>query len=414
VGVLSALLLLSAVPSLVAGNWPGWRGPSGDGVVKESKVPLKWSSTENIRWKVPLPERGNSSPVVWGNRIFLTQALEAEKQRTLMCLDRETGKTLWHAKVAFEGEDVSHSTNPYCSASPITDGERVIVWYGSAGVHCYDLEGKLLWQRDLGVQKHDFGYGSSPILHEDLCILNFGPGDRSFVIAMNKETGETVWQVDVPDAEMQYQGPIYSYSTPIVIDQEGIPVLVTAYPARLVGLNPKTGEELWRCEGLDQNVGSSPVYGDGVAVIMAGFRGQSIAFTPKGKGDLTESHRLWQIRQAVLSTGVIHDGHFYALKSSGVAMCLDLQKGTVVWEERLASPEANNNSWSSMNLVGDKIYVPNQSGVTFVLKAAPKFEVLAVNRIEPELTNASLAFADGQIYLRTHTHLWCIGETDAP
>lgn len=183
------LLTLTTCASLItasASSWPEWRGSGGGGVADEKGLPTRWSSQENIRWKVPLPDRGNSTPAVWGNRVFITQPIESEGKRLVLCLDRISGKELWRAGTTYNLPEETHETNPQCSASPSTDGERVIAWFGSAGVFCYDVNGKELWKRDLGKQKHNWGYSSSPVIHKDLVILHFGPGERAFLVALNK------------------------------------------------------------------------------------------------------------------------------------------------------------------------------------------------------------------------------------
>ena len=174
------------------------RGADGNGICRETNLPSRWSTNENVRWRVPLPDRGNSTPIVWSNRVFVTQAIEREKRRTLMCFDRRAGKLLWQRGPIWTDKEVTHPDNPPCTPSPVTDGERVIAWFGSAGVYCFDFDGRELWRRDLGPQKHEWGYASSPVLYLDFCFLNFGPGQRSFVIALEKKTGATVWQRDAP------------------------------------------------------------------------------------------------------------------------------------------------------------------------------------------------------------------------
>ena len=192
-GRCQSMLLLSGVccwalvaPESIAADWPAWRGPRGTGVSDETDLPLKWSPTENVKWRMALAERGNSTPIVSNGRVFVTQAVG--KRRTLMCFGRAEGELIWQQGVTTQAtDDPTHATNPYCSASPVTDGERVIVWFGSDGLHCYDFSGRKLWSRDLGVQQHIWGYGSSPVMHGDLCFLNFGPGARSFLIAVEQE-----------------------------------------------------------------------------------------------------------------------------------------------------------------------------------------------------------------------------------
>ena len=410
---------------LVAGasHWPAWRGDAaGSGVADESRVPLKWSDTHNIRWKLPLPERGNSTPVVWGDKVFLTQAIEAEDRRTLICVDRATGKVLWQKGVTWTEPERTHRTNPYCSASPVTDGERVIAWFGSAGVHAYDLEGRKLWERNLGRQDHEWGYGSSPILYQDLCILFFGPGANEFLVALNKRTGETVWRVDPPALEKrprtdgfrgrEERGIVGAFGTPIIIREQDRDALVMSYPQKLVAYDPATGRELWRCDGMNELVYTSPIHGDGVIVGMGGYFGTAMAVKAGGEGDVTGTHRLWREERTKnrIGSGIVHDGHIYIYNSDGFAECLDLQTGERIWLERMPTKGPEGESWSNMILVGDRIYVPNQSGDVVVLKASPDYEVLAVNGVGNELTNASLAVSDGDIFLRTHEHLYCISK----
>jgi outer membrane protein assembly factor BamB len=416
--ILPAMFLFLAA-GLQAGNWPAFQGPKGSGLTPETRLPVRWSGTENVRWKVPLPDRGNSSPIVWGDRVFITQAIEKENRRTVMSLNRADGKVLWQSGTTYSDEDPTHQANPYCSASPVTDGERVIAWFGSAGVYCYDLNGKELWRCDLGKQSHEWGYAASPIIHGDLCFLNFGPGERTFLIALDKTTGKTIWKVDVPQVQPkertdgfagQTRGVIGSWSTPIVIDAHGPEELIMSFPEQVRAFDPKTGKELWACDGLNPLIYSSPVYGDGVVVAMGGFQGTLVAVKPGGNGNVTATHRLWkrERNKNQLGTGVIHDGYFYVLDTPGIAECLELNTGKLVWEKRVNGAGPKNESWSSMILAGDKIYVLNQSGDTIILRASPKFEIIGVNSIGNELTNASLAVSDGELFIRTHQNLWCI------
>lgn len=406
-----------------ADNWPAWRG-EGLGIVHEKNLPLRWSATENVRWKVALPDRGNSSPVVWGNRIFIAQALEKEGRRTLMCLNRADGKVLWQRGADYTEKEQTHNTNPYCSSTPVTDGERVIVWFGSAGIACYDFEGKELWRRDLGKQNHIWGYGGSPILYRDLWILNFGPGERSFLIALDKRTGKTVWQQDVPVREFKTRndnfsgndkGEIGSWSTPLLVHAEGRDELIISWPGELRAFAPLTGKELWRCDGLNPLIYTSPIYGEGVVVTMGGYCGSALAVRPGGNGDVTQTHRLWHAPRSKknrLASGVIKDGHIYVANMEGFVECIELKTGRIVWEERMPSKGPKSESWSSAILVEDRVYIPNQSGDVVVLRASPKFEVLSVNSVGNEMCNASLAVSNGDMFLRTHQHLWCFGANE--
>lgn len=337
-----------------------------------------------------------------------------------MCFDRRDGKLLWQSGVTFPEKEPTHETNPYGSASPVTDGERVIASFASAGLYCYDFNGKEIWHRNLGQQKHIWGNAASPILHGDLCVLNFGPGERTFLIAVNKRTGATVWQVDEPGGHSGEKKPgesgnnwIGSWTTPIVINQNGREELVMTFPKRVCAFDPKTGKEIWTCAGLNPLVYTSPLFSEGIIVGMGGFNGSALAVKADGTGDVTATHRLWlqpKTKQRI-GSGVISDGHIYILNDPGVAECFELKTGKLVWEERLKGPGVNSTSWSSMVLADGKLYGINQSGDTFVVKASPKFELLNTNPLG-EQTMASLAISDGAIFIRTHKNLWCIGGRD--
>lgn len=420
----STLMLAATlfVADLNAANWPEWRGAGRTGVAEEPALPTSWSAEANVRWKVALPGPGNSTPVIWEDRVFLTQAVEGEHQRLLMCLDKATGKLLWQKGTVYADPEKTHETNPQCSASPATDGERVVTWFGSAGVFCHDMEGKELWRRDLGKHEHNWGYASSPILHKDLAILHFGPGERAFMVALNKKTGETVWQMDIPQVDPEVRtdgfagrkgGMIGSWSTPIVVKAGGREELVISLASRLLGLDPATGKELWSCDGLNPLVYTSPIYGEGTVVAMGGFRGTTIAVTPGGNGDVTKTHRKWMTPQTEnrLGSGVIHDGHVYVLNMTGIAECLDLATGKSIWKERFRGRAAKNDSWSNLVLANGLLYGLNQSGETIVAKASPNFEIVSINSLTGDMTNSSLAVSDGLVFIRTHAHLWCVGST---
>jgi outer membrane protein assembly factor BamB len=259
-GTLVLLLLSSAISN--ASNWPSWRGDlAGTGKSTETDLPLKWSKTENVKWRVELPNRGNSTPVVWGNRVFISQVVEKENFRSLMCFNRKNGKLLWQRGVKFSEKESTHRTNPYCSASPVTDGKRVIVTFGSAGVYCYDFSGKELWQRDLGPQSHTWGNASSPILYQGVCILYHGPGKDAFLIGMDKDSGSTVWQYNEPKWKIgkrtdgfkgkEDTGIVGSFCTPIVVNAKGRDELIMSFPTEIKAFNPATGDELWNCRGLN-------------------------------------------------------------------------------------------------------------------------------------------------------------------
>jgi len=411
-----AALLLSG-PFAFADNWPAWRGPHGNGVCDETGLPTKWSTTDNVVWKVTLPDRGNSTPIVWGDRVFVTQAVEKDGTRSLLCFDRKDGALLWQKGTTWTEKELTHGTNPPCASSPVTDGERVIAWFGSAGIFCFDLEGKELWKRDLGSQKHIWGYGASPVLVGDLVCLNFGPGDRSFLVALNKKTGETVWQHDEPlnregTSEARFANPDYygSWSDPLVCDINGRKELVISLPFRVCSFDPSSGKELWHSTGINPLVYTSPLFADGVVVGMGGFNGMSIALKAGGEGDITQSARLWRHPKTKqrIGSGVIHDGHIYIHNDPGIAECFELATGKLVWEQRLQGEGRRGTNWSSIMLADGLCYTMTQGGDGFVFKASPQFEQVSANALG-EHSNSSIAPGNGQLFIRTYQHLWCIG-----
>jgi outer membrane protein assembly factor BamB len=405
-----------------AGNWPSWRGDlAGSGLVKGETVPLKWDTKHNVRWRVPLPDRGNSTPIVWGDKVFITQATEADKRRTVMCFDKRTGELLWRSGVTYAKKETTHKTNPYCSGSPATDGRIVVANFASAGAVAYDLDGQQLWHRDLGPQEHEWGSSTSPVLFGDVCILYHGPGPHSMLYALDKLSGRTVWKRKVEERDNldrvdgfrgRKDGMTGSFSTPIIIRVNGRTELVVSEANTLRAVNPEDGSELWHCDGLNPLVYTSPVYDGNVVLAMGGYFGASLVVKPGGSGDVT-ANRLWHEARAKknrLATPVMHEGHAYFVNMSGFMTCLDLKTGVTVFAERLPATKSDPGVWGSPVLVGDRVYVTNQSGDTHVVRASPKFELLASNPVG-EYSNSSLAVSGGAIYLRTHTSLWCIGSS---
>lgn len=408
---ITLLLALCPLLSLHADNWPMWRGVNGDGTTTESNLPENWSTTENVVWKVALPEAGNSTPVVWGDKVFVTQAIEKEGKRLLLCFDKKTGKQLWDAGTMYKEPELTHRTNPYCSASPATDGERVIVFHASAGVFCYDMNGKEQWQRtDLGKQHHIWGNGTSPVLAGDRVFLNFGPGANTVLYCFDKTTGKTIWQHAEPGGASGEAGNtewLGSWSDPLLRKVGTREELFMTYTGRACAFDPADGKELWTCSGLTKLVYNSPLYADGVVIAMCGYGGSALAVKAGGNGDVTEKNRVWHLPKVSqrIGSGVIHDGYHYILSDGGIAECRDLKTGEMVFQERLKG-----NNWSSLVLSADgKCYAANQIGDCFVFKASPTFELLATNSLGEKIIG-SIAVSDGQLFIRGYSNLWCIGK----
>ena len=422
------------VAAAQADDWPAWRGPTGQGLSSDRGVPVKWTAKENVRWKVALEFPGNSTPIVWGDKILLTQAnkdpnpkKDADgkvdpkqskdgKVRSLLCLSRADGKTVWRQDVKYDEFERNWPNIPYANASPATDGERVVACFGSAGLYCYDLSGKELWKRtDLGQWDHIFGNGASPVIHGDLVVQWCGPNDPkgdNYLLAVNKKTGETVWRHDEPYG---------SWITPLVARVNDKDQLIIGQSRDvknrpeaewgfLKGIDPASGKELWRCRGLNSYFYASPLFADGIAVGMSGYGGSAFAVKLGGKGDVT-ADRLWLQKAPAnqrVGSGVIVGGHVYVVDENAIPRCYDLKTGENKWAD--AERVKGQLTWGSMVHAEGRLYVMMRDGTTVVLAADPKFEVLAVNPLEPgEQTNSSPAIAGGEIYLRTFKHLYCIG-----
>jgi len=406
---LFAAIALTAVAR--ADNWPAWRGPTGQGRSAEKNLPLKWSAKENVKWKIELPDAGNSTPVVWGDKIFLTQATEKGKRRSLWCLSRKDGSKLWEKTVEYDEAEPKHETNTYCAASPVTDGERVVVSHGSAGLYCYDFSGKELWRRDFGPCHHIWGNAASPVIYKNLVILNFGPNEKTFLVAVNKADGKDVWKNDeVGKKPGDYFG---SWSTPVVAEVKGRTELVMSWPSVVKSYEPADGKLLWECRGLEKEGGAdrltyaSPLVSDDGIVAMAGYGGAAIGVKPGGSGDVTDTHRLWRVAKGNpqrIGSGVIVGEYAYVVNEPSVA-CIELKTGKEVWTQSVAG-----NSWSSIVHADGKLYLVSQRGETYVLAAKPELDLIARNSLDGATTRASLVASDGELFIRTYKHLWCIAE----
>lgn len=408
-----ALVAWNQGSTVWAADWLQFRGPGGSGIAEEKSAPVEWGPDKNILWRAELPDPGNSSPVVSAGKVFITVAAEEGRRRSLLCFDRKTGEQLWERTVEYDKEEPTHKTNPYAGSSPACDGERVVVWHSSAGMYCYDYSGNLLWNVDLGEFIHIWGYGASPIFYQDLVINNCGPGERTFLIALDKRTGKEVWRTNEEGGDSGLgEGRrkwIGSWSTPIIAKIDGRDQLVVSFPRHVKSYDPRTGQMIWECAGLGDLVYTSAVVGDDVIVAMGGYHGPAIGLKPGGQGNITEKAQLWrQDRRNPqrIGSGVIIDGLMYMANTDGTVECLDPRTGEQKWKDRLSGGSL----WGSIVAVGDNLYVTSQRGDTVVFKANPeKLEEIAVNSLR-ENSNSTIAVSDGQIFLRTFKALYCIGE----
>lgn len=415
----SACGLLLASPALPLQDWPQWRGPDGNGVASPQSVPLEWDRETNVRWRTPLAQPGNGSPVVRGGRVFLTIPEDEEGLgRSLLCFSTEDGRLLWKRTVAFDRAMPTHGTNPHCSTTPAADGERVVVWHASAGLHAYDHDGELLWSRDLGEFRHPWGHGTSPVLHDGRVLLHTGPGETSFVAAFDLASGETVWRVEEPEhrtAEQLEQKRLSgSWCTPLVERVGGRDLVLCAHPSRVVAYDAATGEEVFWCAGLVSDRGdltySSPVVADGTWVVQGGYVGPSFGVRLDGEGDVTQTHRVWH-RPDVMSncaSGVFAGGAVFLPDMGGFVYCIDPSDGSVRWKSRVG----RGGTWGSIVLADGRLYLMDQNGTTSVFAPnADALELLARNPLG-EATNSTPAIAGGEVFLRTHEALYCISDAE--
>lgn len=404
--------------SATGGDWPSFRGPHGTGETDAANLPTEWSKEKNIKWFYKLPGPANSSPIVSNGRVFVTCAENEGKKRNLYCIDRKTGKQVWVESVDYDKAEVMHKTNHHSGATPAADGERVVVWHGSAGLYCYSFAGKLQWKAtDMGPFTHIWGFGSSPIIHKGKVFLNAGPGKTQFIAAFNLNDGKLLWKKDEPGGSDSRKGRLNgSWSTPIVRTIDDKEQLICSMSTRVLALDPETGETLWELGGLEGSKGdlmyTSPVFRDNVGVVMGGYSGPIVAFRLGGSGDVTEKNTVWKSErpqpQRIGSGVVVGDYIYVANADSGTANCFHLETGMQMWRERLG----NGAHWGSIVHADGKLYVTNQRGVTHVFKPNPeKFERLATNDLK-EPSNSTPAISDGELFIRTARGLYCIGNGD--
>jgi outer membrane protein assembly factor BamB len=395
-----ALLLLTA--PLQAGEWPCWRGPRGDGTSDDKNVPIRWSKTENVVWKVAIPGKGHSSPIVWGDRVFVTTCLEKEQKRVLLCLDGRTGKQLWERAVLTAKLEQKHGLNSFASSTPATDGKHVWVTFledPKIQVVCYDMEGKEAWRKSPGEFHSKHGFCTCPVLYKDMVILNGDQDGDGYLVALDKKTGKERWRTERPNNTR-------SYCTPIIVEAAGKKQLVLTGSKCVASYDPDNGKQHWIIDGPTEQFVASMVYLDGVFFLTAGFPTYHLlAIKPDGKGDVTKSHVLWHETKGAgyVPSPVAHDKYFFNVTDGGVAGCWESKTGKRQWLQRLGRHHS-----ASPVSAGGYLYFLDDDGVTFVVEPGSKFKVVSRNALEEECY-ASPAVAHGRMYIRTLHHLYCLG-----
>ncbi len=387
-----AVLIVSV--SACARDWPRWRGPDGNAVCDDEPLPVSWSATEGVAWKAALPGEGSSSPIVWGDAVFVTSSLEDGTRRFLHCLDRRSGASRWSCETKDPDPERTSALTGHAAATPVTDGTRVIAYFGNAGAVCTDFAGEVLWRRRLGDFDSELGLASSPILHRGLVILLCDhDGDRfrsfdSFLIALDERTGETVWKTVRP-------GLFRSWSTPIVAAGE----LIVCAQDEVRAYDPETGRLIWAARETTGWVAPSPVAGSGLLFVTSGKDGPTVAIRSGGEV-------AWRVARGgpYVCSPLIYGGLLYVLDEQGILVCRESATGREVYKRRLPG------KFSASPVAGDgKLYFTNEAGTTTVVQAGPKFAVLAENRLDEE-TLASPAISRGALLFRSGKHLYCIGK----
>jgi outer membrane protein assembly factor BamB len=411
--LLTLVVTICSLASLNADNWPQWRGPLLNGASTETNLPLKWTADSNVAWKLPLPEWSGATPIVWGDFIFLSVAQGSAL--SLWCIDRRGPAVVWKAPLG-TGNHQEQKQN-MSSPSPVTDGSHVYVMTGTGILKSFDFKGQEVWGRDIQHEYGRFGlnwgYASSPLLYQDAIFVQVLHGmktnDPSYLLRVDKNTGKTVWKVERPTSAVQ-ESPD-AYTTPALVVNGAEAELVISGGDVVTGHDPTTGKELWRLSGLNPShhgsyrIVASPVVAGGM-IIAPSRQNPMIALRPGGRGDVTQSHKLWQFPRGPDVPTPVSDGTLvFVVTDNGVAYALDAKTGTTIWgPTRLKS-----GTYSSSPVLADgRVYATNEDGMTSVFKAAATFELLAENPLN-DYTLSSPAVSDGQIFIRTAKHLFAIG-----
>jgi outer membrane protein assembly factor BamB len=394
--------------------WPQFRGPQGQGIAQAQGLPVTWSATQNLLWKSELPGAGSSSPIVVGEKVFVTcysgygvrggpKGDMSQLKRHVLCLNASNGRVLWKVDIpAVLPESDSVREHGYAASTPACDGERLYVFFGKSGVFAFDLEGKQLWRADVGNQTHGWGSAASPVLYQDLLIINACVESESLV-ALDKRTGRQKWRAP---------GIKESWSTPLIVtNKNGSVELIIPMIGKILSFNPTTGSPLWSCDtDIGWYMAPSAVADDGVVYALGGRSGVvSLAVRTGGRGDVTKTHRLWtSTKGSNVSSPVFHEGHLYWTQDSlDIAYCAEARTGRIVYEERLSRA---GQFYASAVLADGKLYYVARSGRTFVLAAGPRFELLAVNDLgDGSIFDASPAVAANRLYLRSDRFMYCVG-----
>ena len=415
--LLITLLFACAAAPIAAENWPGFRGPTRQGVSSETDLPTEWSATSNVAWKVEIPGEGWSSPIVHGDHVFVTSTMGDGVSCRVICVDRRTGMLLWNTEVFQQEPKRKEQKNSYATPTPVTDGQLVHAVFGDGSLAAVNFAGQVKWTNREFKFYSQHGLGASPILHDDLLIMpmdgssegpdkEFGwkkPWDEGYLLALDKQTGKLRWQGD--------RGPSrIAHVTPNVLKHGSLAQIISGAGDVVQGFDPQTGERIWTVYSQGEGVVPSIVLGGNLIFSASGYEKPTIrAVRTAGKGDVTKTHIAWEQTKGVpaLSSFLYVEPHLYAVTDAGVATCYEAETGKIVWQQRIGGKHSASPVYADGN-----IYFLSEEGESVVIKAGPKFELVARNSVG-EKCQASMAISQGQIFIRSEKHLFCIGEQGA-
>ena len=388
------LLIINVLSVTQAQNWPGWRGPNGDGTSIETNLPIKWDSITNVLWKIPVPGIGYSSPIVWKDKLFLTTAFNEIQEKVLLCYDCKNGDLLWQKTMLKNTFEKKHDNNSYASGTPATDGTLIYVSFldgNDVVVAAFDFKGKQVWLQRPGTFLSPHGYSCSPVLYEDKVIINGDSQGDSFAAALSRTDGHIIWKIS-------HDKPAHSFSTPIFRTMAGKMQMIFCGNKEIASYNPGDGSKYWFVSGPSEEFCSSPVYNEksGLVLVSSAWPIRNlVAIKPDGQGDVTESKVVWQSRKGAfyVPSPVCTDDYLFTTMTDGKVHCIEAATGKILWVEDMGL------QYSSAVLANGLVYMPNDEGLITVIKPGPKFEYVAKNSIG-ERMNASPAISNGKIYLR--------------
>jgi len=400
-----ALLFLSfnSINFIQAQNWPCWRGPAGDGTSTETKLPTQWDGTTNVLWKSPLPGIGYSSPVVWEDKLFTLTALPETQEKILLCYNSQNGQLLWQQTVVKGQFEAKHNDNSHASGTPATDGKLIYLALLDGQeviVAAYDFTGKQIWLQRPGTFSSPHGFSCSPVLYKEKVIVNCASQGDSFVAALSRTDGKTLWKV-------MHKKPSHSFSTPIFREMGGKMQMILGGSKEISSYNPEDGSRYWFVNGPSEDFCSTPVYNEksGLVLLSSAWPVRNlVAIKPDGQGDVTATHVVWQSTKGAfyVPSPVCTEEYLFSTMTNGQVHCIEAATGTIKWIEPLGK------QYASPVLANGLVYMPNDEGVITVIEAGPEFKPIAKNSIGEKMF-ASPAISNGKIYLRGVQNLYCIG-----